>query len=1146
LNPEALLEHAAWVRDLARALVADENGADDVSQETLLAAMSTPARKIRDLRSWLAGAVRNLVRQDRRLASRRAERETRAARTDRVPSPAELVEKADLQRYVVKLVLELNEPYRSTVLYRYFEGSSVRQIARRAGVPFETVRTRLRRALERIRIKLERHFEGDPRGWRSAILPLLLLRPPAVALAKAGGPASLTGLFKGALAMPTPLQIGILLVVAVGATVMFWPGGMEPTAPETKEAAVAVAAPVEPEPADAAPAAEPAPDPEPALGPAPVPLEPSQGKIVGVVTDQNDAPIEGAAVTAYQYERGALEMTKLGATLTDHDGAYALEVSEPRVLLEAAAAEHHALRRFAGPFRREDFSLGLPGVLTGRVLGAPTMEPCAGARVGLYELDPTDGTDRFPWAYAMSRPPVAWVRADASGDYRFSALRPGSYRMRVLTTDRPELHADVPPIRIELGKETVRQVCLVQGITVRGKVTDRSTGQPIAGALIGSTFNRMSRGITDSGGNFTIRGVGRTINELIGARALGYSGAAMFVETRDVVDEVVHNFAMAEAAIAEGRVLGPDDEPVAGARLTMMAPPDPLTSPYDMSLRLRDPVRTDAEGRFAITVIPSSQNKERRICATFPGLAWGLSDGFLVKAGEKKTGIVIRLGHGGSVAGKVTDETNHPLALAPVLLKDGHRVRQVTFTRPDGSYDLSGVYEGVYALEFLPPDSLVNNRSRLVTALRENVNVADGRKTEVNASLQPGNFIAGKVVDGDDRALEGVAVRAQRSSALMGSPPPPPGQLRVAVTDAQGRFRIEGLDAAGQKYDLVAAGTGYLRSAARKGIEAGRVDVQFKLTATKELSGRVVYQATGKPVPEFRLVRTLVAGPNGGTQPKPLIWGMRRLFHADADGRFVIAVPPAVYEFAAVTLDGQRSEVQRVEVTAVGEPNPLQLSVRSAGTLWGKLTATKVPSRQLVYLWDLSGANAKRLRMVTPDSEGRYEIRSVVAGRYTLEAFCSHPPGQIVAEVELQAGAKKEVNLSLHGGLDVGVSVAGADQQPIAGATVEINLADGIPGVRKMSLWRISDRVMKEVLAEAASPGAPKPFPINEEMKKRRAEASKHLNVTNAEGKLEGWLLIPGDYVIDASAEGYESLKKSFRVEAGKTNEVAVVLQKAE
>jgi len=1141
LNPEALLEHVAWVRELARALVADENHADDVSQETLLAAMDAPARKVRNLRAWLAGAVRNLVRQDRRLAARRVEREGRAARTDRVPSPTELVEKADLQRYVVKLVLELREPYRSTVLYRYFEGLSVRRIAHRTEAPLETVRTRLRRALDQLRSKLEQQFQGDTRGWRAAIVPLLLLPP----VAPAAGVGSLTGLFKGALAMPTPLQIGILFLVAVGATVVFWPGGMEPTAPEAKEAAAPVVGPAEPAPEAAEPVAESAPMPEP--GPAPIPLELSAGKIVGVVTDQNDAPIEGAAVTAYRYERGAIEMTNLGSTLTDKDGAYEFEVSESRVLLEAVAAGRHALRRFAGPFSREDFALGVPGVLTGRVLGAPALEPCADAMIGLYELDPNDGAYTFPSNYALNRPPVASVRTDASGDYRFSALRPGAYRIRVLAPDRPELHAAVPAVRIEAGKETVRQLCLGQGITIRGKVTDQATASPIAGALVGSIFNPLSRTVTDANGDFTIRGVSRFINEWFAVDALGYRGAATSVETRDVVDDVVHNFAIAKAAVAEGRVLGPDDAPVAGARLRAMGLPDPLASAYDFSLAFYNPMRTDAEGRFAITVIPSSQDKEQRIYATCPGLAWGVSEGFLIKAGERKSDIVIRLGQGGSLTGKLTDGADHPLALAPVLLKDGHRVRQVTFTRPDGRYDLSGVHEGVYAVKFLPPGSLVHNGSRLVTVLRENVSVTAGRETEVNASLQPGNFIAGKVLDEDDRALEGVAVRAQRSSPFMGSPSVPPGQLRVAVTDAQGRFRIEGLDAAGQKYDLVAAGIGYLRSAVQKKVEVGRVDVQFKLTATKELTGRVVIQATGKPVSEFRLVRTVVAGPNGGAEPKPRIFGIQRLFHADADGRFKIAVPPAVYEFEAITLDGLRSEVQRVEVTAVGEPGALQLAVRSAGALWGTLEREGTgPVPAMIYLWDLSGETAKRLRTVTPDSEGRYEIRSVEAGRYTLEAFCSHPPEQIVTEVALSAGAKKEVNLALHGGLDVGVTVAGADQEPIAGAKVEINRADGIPGVKKVSLWRISDRVFKEVMKEAGSPGAPEPFPVQDEILKRKAEASRHLTETNAEGKLVGWLLIPGDYVLEAAADGYEPLKKSFRVEAGKTNEVVVVLQKAD
>ena len=50
-------------------------------------------------------------------------------------------------------VLELDEPFRSTLLLRYVEGRSAADIARRQGVPAGTVRWRLKAALDDVRAR---------------------------------------------------------------------------------------------------------------------------------------------------------------------------------------------------------------------------------------------------------------------------------------------------------------------------------------------------------------------------------------------------------------------------------------------------------------------------------------------------------------------------------------------------------------------------------------------------------------------------------------------------------------------------------------------------------------------------------------------------------------------------------------------------------------------------------------------------------------------------------------------------------------------------------------------------------------------------------------------------------------------------------
>ena len=108
--------------------------------------------------------VRHLALSRARSEQRRERRERTAARPEGLPSVAEGVARLELQRRVVEAVLALDEPYRSVVVHRFFYGLAPKEIARRLGVPLETVRTRQRRALERLRARLDTAYGGDGRS----------------------------------------------------------------------------------------------------------------------------------------------------------------------------------------------------------------------------------------------------------------------------------------------------------------------------------------------------------------------------------------------------------------------------------------------------------------------------------------------------------------------------------------------------------------------------------------------------------------------------------------------------------------------------------------------------------------------------------------------------------------------------------------------------------------------------------------------------------------------------------------------------------------------------------------------------------------------------------------------------------------------
>jgi RNA polymerase sigma-70 factor (ECF subfamily) len=170
MGSEDLLEQAAWIQRLARTLARDEAAADDLVQETYAAALAHPPKPGKPLRPWLATILRNAFRKRIRTETRRSQRE-QAANTERLaPSAEELVARAQLQRLLARLVLELEEPYRETVLLRYYEGHSSADIARQLGIPDGTVRTRLKHARDRLRARLDQET-GSRRRWQLAFAP---------------------------------------------------------------------------------------------------------------------------------------------------------------------------------------------------------------------------------------------------------------------------------------------------------------------------------------------------------------------------------------------------------------------------------------------------------------------------------------------------------------------------------------------------------------------------------------------------------------------------------------------------------------------------------------------------------------------------------------------------------------------------------------------------------------------------------------------------------------------------------------------------------------------------------------------------------------------------------------------------------------
>jgi len=185
LDEPALIRHAAngdasaWeplvqtyqqaVFRLAYLLLGDPDDAEDIAQETFLRAWNHLKRfdPTRPLKPWLLSITANLSRNRRRSAGRYLAALTRAFRDE--PAPASVEEKStqymeanDLR----KAVQNLNEPDQQVVYLRYFMDLSVAETAEVLQVAEGTIKSRLSRALEKLRAIIKREFPVFTEGHK--------------------------------------------------------------------------------------------------------------------------------------------------------------------------------------------------------------------------------------------------------------------------------------------------------------------------------------------------------------------------------------------------------------------------------------------------------------------------------------------------------------------------------------------------------------------------------------------------------------------------------------------------------------------------------------------------------------------------------------------------------------------------------------------------------------------------------------------------------------------------------------------------------------------------------------------------------------------------------------------------------------------
>lgn len=955
---DLLLAHDGYVRALARRLVFDAHAAEDVVQETWCAALAKGPRDARSLRGWLAALVRNRARDAGRREARRRAREREVARDEEVPSTDAILELEEARRRVVEAVLALDEPYRSTVLLRHFPPRPPREVARRLGVPVETVRTRTRRAHQMLRARLGDQLGGEDGRWAPALVAAMQLEPDSVAQTLL---AATHVLGSGALLMSTANKLALgaaaaLLIALPFVLVTPRPLEPSPTGTDAPWAAPTLATPgTAVAPATADPVRVAAAPEEPAVE---APAPPSLGSLLVEVTwGEDGSPAEGVQAQVLLSGRAdpyhAEERGRTGP-----DGTFLLEGLEPgpaSVFLDR------------GPYGRADVVAGEvaelalevpPGFdVSGRVED-PEGRPVAGAEILL----------RAPVASLAEVHPA--TTSDLEGRFRLRALPPDGL---------PDVSARAPgfaptPRLILVSSEGADTEVVLRFPGPGGELVARVTGPdgaPLAGArvLFGDEreFSQFTTPegfqawrwstrttATDDEGRFAMAGLptGRRALQVRAAGCAPWRGEAEVFAGRTATVDV----RLDSAARLSGRVVDGDGEPVAGVEVTA-AGGHAFAGAW---------AHTDADGRFAMEDLPVgpfeivAEGEERGDArATLVGVAgdelwWeGVLDPGLTLHGRV-------VAPGADLAGWIVTG----------IRRDGqhfeHLEREITDA--GGRFELPGCSDGLYDLEVLD--------DRFAT-VAERYAVRPGAE-EVVIEIDPARLaprtvtLRGRVVDPEGRPVGGAEISERGPSAT---------SFLTTTDGTSGRFEL-GPHVPGEWSVLVRA-PGWARLESER-IEAGPGevadfgDLELRRGGTLRLC---LVRAPGAPEadpvltlrPEGGGIGTVLTVEGGEARSPAIPAGRYRVRVASAEDR------PFALDALLVDVADEEETVAELRLHG-GVPAALVFLAPAPPD------ADATPPVLSIVLRDAGGDELWTHR-AAPDSPGVYRWRTVLrAGRYRVEA----------------------------------------------------------------------------------------------------------------------------------------------------------------